>query len=513
MSRNALIGGIAVIIVLSLARVATTHRVFSQVVDEPAHVAAGFDWLLTGDYKLDIEHPPLARAILAIPLRAIRDTAPQTTDWVGYGNELLLTNNRYVANLARVRIPNLLFFAIAIGATAAWALHIGGPAVSLIAAGIVASVQPMLAHAGVATTDMAGVATTITALYLFLRWLELPTRPRALVLGVAIGIGLLCKFSFLIFFPAGAAVLVLSRRRLPLKTLWPAIVIVPLIIWAGYRFQFSTLADASPHAVGLVRSATKSERMGVAAQTIPLPAPLFIAGILNVKVHDQGGHLAFLFGKLSSRGFWYYFPVTLFFKTPLPLLILALLSLFVKNRNAIELMLVAAAMLAVTMTASINIGVRHVLVAIPPIAIAAALAVMWLWKQRAGRVLAVALLGWLLIGSLAAHPDYLSWFNEAAGKSPEEIAVDSNLDWGQDLLRLKRVCRELDIRELHVALLTSAPLESLGLPQLHGIGDVPVTGWVAASETMLKLRDPALRWLDQQPYRRVGTSIRLYDMR
>jgi hypothetical protein len=57
----------------------------------------------------------------------------------------------------------------------------------------------------------------------------------------------------------------------------------------------------------------------------------------------------------------------------------------------------------------------------------------------------MALLVWFFAGSLLAHPDYLAWFNEAAGHHPEKIVVDSNLDWGQDMLRLARILREKHI--------------------------------------------------------------------
>lgn len=514
MSRNACIGVIALITLLSMIRVATTHRVFAQIVDEPVHVAAGFDWLLSGDYSLDMEHPPLARVLLAIPLRMMRDTAPESKEWVTRGNDLLLTNDRYQGNLARVRLPNLIFLAAAIGFTAAWAWSLAGPTCAMIAAAMVACLQPMLAHAGFATTDMAGVATTTAAMFAFSRWLDAPSKGRSALLGLAIGAGLLSKFSFLLFFPAGAAVIAISRRRFPIRTLWPAIVIAPLIIWAGYRFQFSTLAEASPHAVGLVSSVTKSAFLTDAAKTIPVPAPLFIAGLFNVKSHDIAGHLAFLLGRQSWRGFWYYFPVAIFFKTPLPFLILAAIGLLIGRRPAWESLGVAAAFLVVTMTASINIGVRHVLAVFPPMAIAAAIAMQMMWRIQSGRIGGIILAAWLVAGSIAAHPDYISWFNEAAGRHPDEILVDSNLDWGQDVIRLSRACRTYQIRELYVSLLTSAPLERLGFPPLKGLPEnAPVTGWVAVSETIFHLRRPQYGWLEGQKYVRIGTSIRLYDMR
>ena len=47
-----------------------------------------------------------------------------------------------------------------------------------------------------------------------------------------------------------------------------------------------------------------------------------------------------------------------------------------------------------------------------------------------------------MIGSLAAHPDYLAYFNALAGDDPERIVVDSDLDWGQDIKRLGQRLRD-----------------------------------------------------------------------
>ena len=48
------------------------------------------------------------------------------------------------------------------------------------------------------------------------------------------------------------------------------------------------------------------------------------------------------------------------------------------------------------------------------------------------------------------HPDYLAYFNELAGDEPERILADSDLDWGQDMLRLSARLREVgrDVRRI-----------------------------------------------------------------
>ena len=61
---------VSAILLVTLARIASTHLVFAQTYDEPVHVASGHEWLTRGTYHLDFEHPPLPRVLFALPFRA-----------------------------------------------------------------------------------------------------------------------------------------------------------------------------------------------------------------------------------------------------------------------------------------------------------------------------------------------------------------------------------------------------------------------------------------------------------
>jgi hypothetical protein len=45
MTRRTELALLAAIVVLTLVRVAATHHVFSAVLDEPVHIAAGYNWI------------------------------------------------------------------------------------------------------------------------------------------------------------------------------------------------------------------------------------------------------------------------------------------------------------------------------------------------------------------------------------------------------------------------------------------------------------------------------------
>src|SRR5205823_5709372 len=154
-----------------------------------------------------------------------------------------------------------------------------------------------------------------------------------------------------------------------------------------------------------------------------------------------------------------------------------------RNAEAIAVALMPMAMLLPAMTSGINIGIRHVLPIYPLLAISAAYAVVALWKRS--RTAIIVLLAWYFIATALAHPDYMSYFNEAAGRHPERIAADSNLDWGQDLLRLAKIVRREHIDHLYLAYFGTADWRRIvpaaeELPQF-----TRVHGWVAISENQM----------------------------
>src|SRR5438132_6731724 len=71
----------------------------SATSDEPLHLAAGYSYWTTRDFRLNPEHPPLAKLIAALPLLALRprfDTsAPAwaTADQIGSAFKFLYGND------------------------------------------------------------------------------------------------------------------------------------------------------------------------------------------------------------------------------------------------------------------------------------------------------------------------------------------------------------------------------------------------------------------------------------
>jgi hypothetical protein len=154
--------------------------------------------------------------------------------------------------------------------------------------------------------------------------------------------------------------------------------------------------------------------------------------------------------------------------------------------------------------------VRYVLPIYVPLAVAGAGAAFAMWQHNKLRIAAMLLLAWHCVASVFfAIPDGLPYFNELAGRQPWFYLLDSNIDWGQDVLRLRRVVREKKIDRIGLNVMGWHDYDALGFPPNYKAErDTPSQGWVAVSEHMYGIL--GFQWLHGRRYERVGKSIRLY---
>ncbi|MGZ8868610.1 MAG: glycosyltransferase family 39 protein, partial [Thermoanaerobaculia bacterium] len=194
---------LTLIILVAAVRTVTTYHVFSATLDEPVHIAAGFDWW-RGDLRTDPTHPPLARLLIALPLVSLGVPGSARPDYLHRGNDLLYHDDRYVWHLSLARSANLLFLALSIVVVALWTARAIGLVAGIVAAALFSLLPPVLGHAGMATTDLAAAATWGLAMLVLERFQADPSRRKGVMLGAAVGLGVLSKFSFIPFFVIGA---------------------------------------------------------------------------------------------------------------------------------------------------------------------------------------------------------------------------------------------------------------------------------------------------------------------
>jgi hypothetical protein len=496
---------IALVAVATLA-ILSTARVFSGTVDEPAHLAAGMQWLTTGEYTYDLQHPPLARAAIALGpyLHGARTTgAPNVYD---EGAAILGVGQHYVDTLASARHGTIWFFLILAFVVWLWARRLTGEVGATIAVLLVVTNSNLLAHAGLATTDMGCAAMTMLALYAAVWWLDDVSWLRSIAFGVAIGLAISSRLSALAFVGA------------------PLVLCYVLRGWASRRWAFSERVPVPQTLARLVAAGVVAIVVVFATYRFS-PRP-FIAGLETFFAHSSGGHPTFLLGKPSNRGWWYYFPIALLTKTPLPLMILSLLGAvdaiqrFVRERDWTGMVPLASAtaILAVSMTVRVDLGVRLVLPIYPLLAIMGgqgAMRLLGATTNNAKTLIAGGLCAAAAMIAIAANPDHLSYFNIFAGEHPEHVLVDSNLDWGQDLYRLRDTLAARGIRDsVKIAYFGTADVTAAGVPNARLLGlHEHATGWIAASETYLagEWVGHAYQWLLAYPaVARIGPSMRLW---
>jgi 4-amino-4-deoxy-L-arabinose transferase-like glycosyltransferase len=406
--------------------------------------------------------------------------------------------------LTLARLGSLPFFWLACVVVYLAALRWYGKAQAGLAVFLFTLLPPVLAHAGLATTDMALTATFGLAMYALLRWAETPTPAWGSMLGFACALTILSKFSSLVFFPACVGMLLIwavvtqgagelrhwmtARHAISASI---AAVVVVAAIFAAYRFSFEP----------------------------------FFAGIAQVREHQSDGHPSYLLGNVSLSGFYWFYPVALAVKTPLGFLVLIGGALWLAWKRRTDAawagpVAVALGIMAVGLWSRINIGTRHIL----PIYFCFALlsaAFVWDRFERWAPKVVLALVVWIVVSGAWQSPDYIAYFNELAGTEPERILADSDLDWGQDMKRLGAQLAKLRAQQVAFTPFFGVdPSKYAGFPQVtrgnplqpdYGWNALSITFWKSYKMGLIGAQPPLDPWPDRmKPVQRVGRGMFLY---
>jgi 4-amino-4-deoxy-L-arabinose transferase-like glycosyltransferase len=437
----------------------------SVTVDELGHLPAGYYYLASGDPRHLGSNPPLANVLSAAPLLLLNlqphGVIPGTMtnlphSFWGNGYRFLFEfRGDYRRAYLLARLTTVLLVAGLGVLLFAWGRALGRSEIcGLLAAGLVWFSPGMLAHTRLVTTDAA--AACVIALALWSLWfaLQRPSYERFALCGACLGLAQLTKFYALLLYPVFLVLALAAARRLrgdgKLRRvvavgLLVAFVLSLLVLNAGYLF----------HGVGtpLGNVELRSARMQAATAwlpgALPLPVPpAFVTAVDEQMVEVGADNPIFLLGETYEGGRWYYYLALVPLKTPLPLLLLFLTAaVYTLHRRragmtdlSVLLLYPLALFLVLSRSSQRQLGVRALLSAAP---------LVWLWVSvtlvRAPlaawtRRFLLAVVLWAAAETAWAHPHYLAYFNPLAGGPSEahDIATGSNLDWGQDLVGLKR---------------------------------------------------------------------------
>ena len=498
----------------------------SMTFDEMAHLTAGYTYSAFDDYRLHPENGNWPQRLGAFPALLGGSSFPRldqsawtTSNVYAMGDQFLYFSGNDAGTMLRRGRAVMALVGVALAALVyAWARRLVSPAGAWVALLLFVFSPTLLAHGPLVTSDMAAALFFTAAAGAM--WTALHRVTPATVLGGAFLLagGFLSKLSGPILIPVGLVMLIVRliggrplivgfrgrrveyagrARQLAILLGVAAVfgVVVWALVWASFGFRYTAFAAVTTGKDAFLGQMT--EQPGVVGWSLStarrlhlLPEAYIYGASLTVQFASE--RAAFLNGRFSTTGWWWYFPYAFVVKTTIPAMIVGLFALAGlasrwKRDGAGEPWLHRAqaslyegtpllALLFVywvfALTTNLNIGHRHLLPTYPALCILAGGAAFWIQplferirntEPRTGRerrrprsgarventvsrvgkaagVATMALLAWHAVESLSIRPDYLAYFNQLAGGPSQgyKHLADSSLDWGQDLPALKR---------------------------------------------------------------------------
>lgn len=440
----------------------TAAAQLSATWDEPVYLRVGLERWRSGSYwsLLRLGTMPLPVDVQTLPLYVAERLRGLPFDPVADFDVIL----------PWARAATLLFWWLLLlyGWLAGWQL--GGRWAGRLAVGLLASEPTLLAHASLATTDVAVAACVLALVYHFRRGREASWRWRVGLPALWYAAAVLTKASGLVL---GLSCLAVSEaERLvragilrpaagpggsPLGRAWaglrPFRRDVAQIVGLGLLVVFVYCGSdwrAEPTFVawsrGLPEGPSRNTMIWVADHL-----RIFRNagdGLVRQVKHNLRGRETFLLGRVYPRGVWYYFPTALTIKLTLTWLALpVLIALWRPRALANWACVLAATLILLSVTFRVQLGIRFLLplYAIAAVGLAAA-AVQAIRESPPGwprRMLVAAVgagLAWTAVSAARVWPNGLSYTNELWGGTANGYRRlgDSNYDWGQGLKELAR---------------------------------------------------------------------------
>lgn len=465
--------GVAFLLLVLFLQLAFSVRQESIGWDEGDHLFTGYMMWKHDDFGLNPEHPPLVKLVAALPLLHMQLRVPELQhrqfkleafldgrNFAAWNYDKgILFRARLAVSVFALLLALLIFFA---------AREMFGVAAGFIALTLFVFDPNVLAHGALVTTDVGVSCFLFGSVYCFYRYAKAPSVPRLLVAGLVTGLAFASKHTGILLLPMLLTLVICEclrrdaggRRVRTFARLTAAFIAIVLIgfsvLWAFYGFRYSARPagfSLNPPLATYLEQISKpleARILGTVAHLHLLPES-YLFGMADIQFVDDI-YTAYFFGRIYPHGTWLYFPGVLLIKSTLPLLILGIATVILIAtrrfrcwREILFLTLPPAIYLAVAMSSNMNIGVRHILpmYAFLYVLIAGAAAGLVHRNRRWAYVIAV-LLAWQAFEAVRVSPAYMAYANEAWGGPADthKYLSDSNVDWGQQLVAVKRYLDE-----------------------------------------------------------------------
>ncbi len=472
------------------------------------------------------------------------------------------------------RLPMILVWAALGWLIFTWARKRWGALAGLLSLTAYSFDPNFLGHGHLVTTDLGLTLGFLATIWLLEKFLLRPSWSSLGWLSFVFALTQVTKFSAIILWvivPLVALIRFLYRPATFSGQWWwrmlaGLVIVTSLVTWAVYGFEVKrintdprigqlwqerqtvitsgTLSQQPPIVQKVIAwsdPSTSTGRFLMHASHWPVPAYSYWRGLFSTLSHDVFGHPAYLLGQTSMNGWWYYFPIALLVKTPSPTLILILVAgalglwrlLSWPKRTPWSQRIPFSAWIlgfppvvffAWSMTSHINIGLRHIFPVEPFLflAIGSMASAPILTNHVARKKMLVGALGTLPLLAVLSWPNTIGYFSEIIGgpRQGYQYLLDSNLDWNQDIWRLRNFLQLQHFPEVHLVLFGSIPYRNIFPTTLPVLEDQAIasgqrpSGIVIISAGQLYNQDGPFAWLrSYRPQWRIGSSISVYDFR
>lgn len=535
--------------------------------NEVAHVPAGLAIWETGTFSLYRVNPPLGRMLAVLPLLAaqprtdfkdLSDAPELRQEWKEARRFADINPQNYLVLIRLARLAGVAWSLLGGWLVYRWASELHGRRAGLLGLALWCFGPNLLAHAQLVTPDMPATVMGLAATYVFWHYLRSGDWNYCAVAGLLLGMAQLTKFTLLVLYPVWVFLGLFfaldpnnrAFRAVPLQVRAAqgvCIVLMSLLVLnLGYAFDgtctplgqyqfvsrlFNSIEDGQPGPSPALGNRFHHNWLA----SIPVPLPVDYLGGIDMQQRDFEGHgtPSFLAGEWRHGGWWYYYLYAMAVKVPLGTIALVLWSLllFVLRRPSgagisgeLMVWLPALSILAlVSSQTGFNHHLRYVLPMAPFVLIAVSRLGCFLsrahWKRG---LIVLTLLLWSVVSSLAIYPHSLSYFNELAGgpDNGHRYLLNSNIDWGQDLLYLKKwIASHPEASPLGLAYhnlvdyhLGGSEFDLVVTPEKVGHGWVgPMPGYFAIDIDSLK--SDSYDYFERfQPIAKAGYSIFIYHL-
>ncbi|MEW6407104.1 MAG: glycosyltransferase family 39 protein [Patescibacteria group bacterium] len=529
----------------------------SPICDEVAHhLASGYSYLKTKDFRMNPATPAFSRELIAASLLVLNLRLPTDhPSWINNDSPIFgrLFLYEYNDNPERIvllaRLSVMLQSIILAFLVYVWARKVHGVNAAVFSVFLYLFSPAIIGNSTIAMADISVSLFIFLTIFQFWLFLQKKTIAGLIFTGIFFGLAQSSKHTAIILFPLFIILGIVyamnssNNKGDMLWDMWKKIVLIWGIgfftLWATYFFEFKPLllnvSDINEKVVYIQRFLSSIpfldhkyiiDKVIYFAKNVPIPLSSFFISLFGVLHQSSIGQGVFFMGEHTISGSRIYYIVDYLIKTPIPLLIFIILSIFLtlfkrlfKTKILTNWFIILPIFLIFVASSYSKIqgGIRYLLPIYPFLFV-------WLgniitvkfnpFRNLFYKIIILIICLWYFWIALKTFPDYLCYFNEAVGGlNGFGHKITHDCDWGQDLKALGKFYKKNDLNEITLSYFGTAD------PSFYGINykelskeeqDVPGKKVYAIS---IRFLDSAKWTRNIPPSAKAGHSIFIYDFR